>query len=337
MATLAVMLGAQALKGGLDFFAGRKMANAYKTAGTTLADAANREAATALTLPGMVNPALLDAYGNAASDVRSQAFDSATALGQQALEAGGLIRGAATGANAFLNPYMTAGSGALSTMSQLAGQAPMTFDPSVVPKDPSFAFRLQQGQSGLMKQAAARGASLGGGALKALTAYGQNLASTEYGNAYQRALQTFQANANQRQLQFSNLSNLAQMGYGASGQAGQNLIGAEQFGATLGQRALAQGGDWQTRAAQLAGNYGVEGATAITNNILSAENVARQARLGGAQATAQSQLGAAGANAQNWANLGGSLFDMAMLYNQNRGGGDIMFSPDRTIARSPSR
>lgn len=53
-------------------------------------------------------------------------------------------------------------------------------------KDPGYDFRMSEGARGLEGSAAARGGVLSGAAQKALTKYGQNFASNEYGNAYNR-------------------------------------------------------------------------------------------------------------------------------------------------------
>jgi hypothetical protein len=52
--------------------------------------------------------------------------------------------------------------------------------------DPSYSFRFQEGLKALDRQAAARGGLISGGALKAAQRYGQDYASTEFGNAYNR-------------------------------------------------------------------------------------------------------------------------------------------------------
>ena len=52
--------------------------------------------------------------------------------------------------------------------------------------DPSYQWRLQQGLDAGQKGAAARGILNTGGTLKDLTAFGQGMASTEYGNAFNR-------------------------------------------------------------------------------------------------------------------------------------------------------
>jgi hypothetical protein len=52
--------------------------------------------------------------------------------------------------------------------------------------DPSYAFRERQGMKALQNSAAARGGLLSGNTLKGIQDYSQGLASTEYGNAYNR-------------------------------------------------------------------------------------------------------------------------------------------------------
>jgi hypothetical protein len=52
--------------------------------------------------------------------------------------------------------------------------------------DPGYNFRLGEGMKSLERNAAARGGLISGGALKAATRYGQDYASNEFGNAYNR-------------------------------------------------------------------------------------------------------------------------------------------------------
>ena len=52
--------------------------------------------------------------------------------------------------------------------------------------DPGYGFRLSEGLKALDRQAAARGGLISGGALKAAQRYGQDVASQEFGNAYNR-------------------------------------------------------------------------------------------------------------------------------------------------------
>jgi len=52
--------------------------------------------------------------------------------------------------------------------------------------DPGYAFRMTEGLKALDRQAAARGGLISGAALKASQGYGQDLASQEYMNAFNR-------------------------------------------------------------------------------------------------------------------------------------------------------
>lgn len=73
--------------------------------------------------------------------------------------------------------------------------APPTFaaptSAQALAEDPSYQFRFGQGQQALENSAAAGGTLLSGNTLKGLINYGQNAASQEYGNAYNRALETY--------------------------------------------------------------------------------------------------------------------------------------------------
>ena len=84
--------------------------------------------------------------------------------------------------------------------------------------DPGYAFRLSEGLKALDRQAAARGGLMSGGALKAAARYGQDMASDEYMNAFNR----YQTN---RAAQLNPLQSMAGMGQTTAntlGQAGQN-------------------------------------------------------------------------------------------------------------------
>ena len=67
-------------------------------------------------------------------------------------------------------------------------------DAAAVYADPGYQFRLSQGEQALQQSAAGKGLLRSGGTLKDILNYGQNYASNEYENAYNRALSTFQTN-----------------------------------------------------------------------------------------------------------------------------------------------
>ena len=91
--------------------------------------------------------------------------------------------------------------------------------------DPGYQFRLQEGLKALDRQAAARGGTLSGAALKGTQRYAQDVASQEYSNAFNR----YMAN---RASKLGALGGLVSTGAGAA----QGLAGAAgQFGQLGGQ------------------------------------------------------------------------------------------------------
>lgn len=104
--------------------------------------------------------------------------------------------------------------------------------------DPSYQFRLSEGLKAMQRTAAARGGLLSGGALKEAQRYGQGLASTEYGNAFNR------------------LASLAGVGQAATNQLGS---AAGTYGSNVGN--LMTSG-----AASRASGY-VGGANALTGGL----------------------------------------------------------------------
>lgn len=113
--------------------------------------------------------------------------------------------------------------------------------------DPGYAFRMSEGLKGLEHSAAARGGLLSGGTGKALTRFGQDLASQEYQNAYNR-YQTNRAN------QLNPLGSLLASGQSATANVG---TAAGQYGANAGANIASAG------AANAAGTVG--SANTLTN------------------------------------------------------------------------
>jgi hypothetical protein len=102
-------------------------------------------------------------------------------------------------------------------------------------QDPGYWFRLRQGEQGLRNAASAGSGALSGAAMKDLLAYNQDMASTEYGNAFNR-YQVQQGNI------FSRLSDIARLGQSAAagvGSAGTALAG--QAGQALSNAGSAYG------------------------------------------------------------------------------------------------
>jgi len=98
-------------------------------------------------------------------------------------------------------------------------------------QDPSYAFRMSEGMKALERSAAARGGLLSGATMKGIQRYGQDLASTEYQNAFNR-YQTTRANTLNP---YASLAGVAQSSANTLGQA------AGAYGANAGNIAMAGG------------------------------------------------------------------------------------------------
>jgi hypothetical protein len=105
-------------------------------------------------------------------------------------------------------PWQDAG---LKALDNYANNPAFSFSYNDLTADPSYKFRQQQGVNAMDMSAASKGKILSGAQDKALANYGQNLASEEYQNAYARALQGYNTNANTQ-------LNVANLGRGATGQ-----------------------------------------------------------------------------------------------------------------------
>jgi hypothetical protein len=140
-------------------------------------------------------------------------------------------------------PWRQAGIGALSDLTKgtkSGGDFARDFTIADFQSDPGYQFRRDQGLRGVEAGAAARGGALSGGAIKDVVEYGQNFASGEYQNAYNR----FNADRDRR---FGRLASLAGVGQTATRDV-----------TNQGAQAQANAGNYQTQAAnaQAAGTIG---------------------------------------------------------------------------------
>lgn len=118
-------------------------------------------------------------------------------------------------------PWRAAGGRALAGLEDKDFQRDFTM--SDFQADPGYDFRMKEGMKAIERSAAARGGRHGGATMKALLGYGQDVASSEYQNAYNR----FNADRDRR---FNRLGSIAGVGQTANSQvaaAGQNY--ANQF------------------------------------------------------------------------------------------------------------
>ena len=146
------------------------------------------------------------ASARSAASTQAKSANRAAALQQQQFERQGELS----------EPWRKAGEQALNKLIPLTDYTPFGMDQFQA--DPGYAFRLSEGMKGLERSAAARGGLLSGATLKGIQRYGQDMASQEYTNAFNR----YQA---ERQARLGPLQSLAGVGQTATqqiGQAGQN-------------------------------------------------------------------------------------------------------------------
>jgi hypothetical protein len=161
-------------------------------------------------------------------------------------------------------PYYQAGVNALAQLTGRTGAMPAAFQyrPEQLTTDPGYGFRLQEGLKALERSAAARGGLLGGGTGRALTRYGQEMASQEYGNAFNRALTEYNALRARESEEYNRLSGIA----GTGGTTAQQINAAgQQYGTQAGNMltGLATNlGNIGLNQAQIAGQAGIERAGA---------------------------------------------------------------------------
>jgi hypothetical protein len=94
-------------------------------------------------------------------------------------------------------------------------------------QDPGYAFRQSEGMRALERSASARGGLLSGGTMKGIQRFGQDLASQEYGNAFNRFQIERAARLNPLQSLLGSGQSATNMMTGAAGQAGQGIAGAQ--------------------------------------------------------------------------------------------------------------
>lgn len=129
------------------------------------------------------------------------------------------------------------------------GSATGAFTMDKFKADPGYAFRLSEGLKGLNANAAMRGGLISGNALKAATAYGQDLGSQEYQNAFNRYYKERENMLNPLQ----SLTGTAQTVSGTLGGAGQDY--ASNASSTLSNYAARAGANIENAGAARASGY----------------------------------------------------------------------------------
>lgn len=154
-----------------------------------------------------------------------------------------------------LEPWRRTGEGALSKLGSPDYMRDFTVSDFSAGMDPGYQFRMQEGQKAIERSAAARGGLNSGGTMKAISRYGQDYASNEYQNAYNR----FNADRDRRFNRLSSLAGLGQTANSQTGQAGMNY--ATQAGQNAMGAANAQGAAGMYQANQWGNTLGGLGKT----------------------------------------------------------------------------
>lgn len=233
---------------------------------------------------------------NSAANAQAQANQTAMLLNaigsqqqQQSLQQGqqqqlAALKEAQARAVPVYEPYQQFGQQSLNALARGmgltggAGSGAFMNEPTLaqLQMDPGYAFRRQQGEQAIQRQMAAGGLGGSGSALKAAARFGQDMASQEYGNAYNR----FMAN---RANQIGMLQGGANTGFGAAQGVGNIYMGtgtnlANVFGNTAQQMAASQG-----NAAQMGGQNLVNTGSAYANAAMGPTNLLAQLAGQGAQ------------------------------------------------------
>ena len=283
------------------------------------------------------NTALTGGLDTARSDITGARDAAVGTIGTGVTNANAALTDAFGRQMGYLNPYLAAGQQGLTQLQAFmapGGAGATPFNAKMMSaNDPGYQFRMKMAADALGKSAAARGGSLGGGFATALARQQQDLASSEYQNAWQRYMAG-------NQQQFNMLSGLAGIGeratgqaVGAAGQWGQgtsantmagagttaNIIG--NAGTLLGQAELGTAGrlsDVAMQGNQWIGNIGLQGA-----------QLAGNAYAGGALGQAGSQVAGSNAWGQGVANAGSMIGGGLLNYWAGRNGGvqNVPFDP----------
>jgi hypothetical protein len=206
----------------------------------------------------------------AANEQSNAAMQSGLLQAQQAEAARQQIEKYFGIAKAGYDPYTQFGTEATNRYATLMGLRPgqgsgdLMRMPTIseLQMDPGYAFREQQGMQAVNRSAAASAGLQSGAALKAAQRFGQDLASQEYGNAYQRFMQN-------RANQIGMLQGGVQTGLGAAQGVGNLAVGTgANIANTLTGAGQAMGQGIENAGAARASGY-MGGASALQSALSS--------------------------------------------------------------------
>lgn len=171
-----------------------------------------------------------------AANTSAAANDRALALQQRMYEEG----------VARQQPMLAAGNNALAQMQSgaFAQPAAFKFGTGDYQADPGYAFRLAEGEKALKRRQSVGGNLFSSQALRNAQEYGQGMASQEFGNAYSRAIDAYNADVARSNTGYNRLAGLAGVGQTAGTQIGN----AGQSYATNAGNLMINQGDVQSNA-----------------------------------------------------------------------------------------
>jgi hypothetical protein len=129
-------------------------------------------------------------------------------------------------------PYVEAGKNAMTQYQNLAPYQSFSMDQFQA--DPGYQFRMSEGLKALERSASARGLLQSGGTLKDITRFGQDAASQEYQNAFQRYLTEREARMDPYRY-LTGVGQAAAAGQAANVGEGMTALGNIQSAGIMGQ------------------------------------------------------------------------------------------------------
>lgn len=164
---------------------------------------------------------------------------------------------------ADMAPWRDAGLNALGQLKsgvQAGNEFSRPFTMADFQADPGYAFRQQEGMKAVNASAAARGGALGGGAVRAAARFGSDMASQEYGNAWNR----WNSDITSRFNRLSSLAGTSQTATRDVAQQGTTLAGNL---ASQGMSAVGNANDYMTQAANARASGYVGTANAVNSTM----------------------------------------------------------------------
>jgi hypothetical protein len=193
-----------------------------------------------------------------------------------------------------LSPYQKAGVDALAK-AQGAADEKFAFSED----DPSYQWRLTEGQKALERSAAARGVLASGGTLKALTRYAQGAASTEYGAAFDR----FQRDRDSRYKMLSDLVGAGErsnaLALNAQSDYGQGVSRNSGYASDLDLTGRKYAGDYRVNTTKYASDLNFDATDRYVNHNIEGGLYRANRRMDQGRARADGHIARAGA----WNNM----------------------------------